>query len=825
MSGPLDPIEPNQVGKLDDLPQSAPGQPGGLAGPLDESGYLPSAQIPPIALTNTFVVADQAARLALPANVGDVAIQADNNTNYILQTLPATVNGNWIALATTPYTTSTSGGAGNAGKLLALDADGKADGSDLPAVSALATGAIQKSVGSAADQVLVFSGSSTPAVVTLTANTALAKRSGSAVANAIGVASPTDLLDRAGGDGRYIPLAGSTSVAGPITDTLGSTDSIILDGLTHQRPGGAGGILQVRQKPSGSGSYGIHVTTDANGTGGTHCIAADYTATGLAANQHDALVHLQIDKANSSGGEVCGVVVSALNSGSANAYGLCTDPTVSAIRQVSATLGNIGQAWLLSGAVYTDVTASFNGGGGVTLWGAAFDYVYIGAASPFALIEFVFSAVASASLRLAWTFSTGSGFAPLVPVDGTNNGQENGNVRWIPPGAWAARAVNGVSMYYIAIQRLQSGPTAPVESIVKIAANYSVNTWDASGNVSINQLTSTVTTGTPPLVVASTTQVANLNASSVAGKAPASASGLATLDGSSLVVQNPANATQTPTASKIPIANSGNAQLAQGWLASGTASAGYAPLADGSGGTAWGATGGPTRTTPTGALLAYQLNDAAGSTTVVNTGSASSCDLSAVGTTPTLGAIGPYSDCCAFISHGTASRWTGGANSNAKVAGVNFTMSIWVKIQAINIGGWGQIFIAQHNDVTWGDGNQDVGLVYNNGGTGRIDFVLTANTGKVTVNSADIYLLTPGVWHHIGLTWDGSTLRGYVDGALAASGACVGTSINWGTGSWSIGNFVGDTDQFAGWVQDAWWFASTQPASWFASVYRAGRSV
>lgn len=44
----------------------------------------------------------------------------------------------------------------------------------------------------------------------------------------------------------------------------------------------------------------------------------------------------------------------------------------------------------------------------------------------------------------------------------------------------------------------------------------------------------------------------------------ASASGLASLDGSSLVVQNPANATATPTASKIPIAN-GSGQLAAGW--------------------------------------------------------------------------------------------------------------------------------------------------------------------------------------------------------------------------------------------------------------------
>ena len=41
-------------------------------------------------------------------------------------------------------------------------------------------------------------------------------------------------------------------------------------------------------------------------------------------------------------------------------------------------------------------------------------------------------------------------------------------------------------------------------------------------------------------------------------------SGLATLDGSSLVVQNPANATATPTASKIPIADGSG--LLDGWI-------------------------------------------------------------------------------------------------------------------------------------------------------------------------------------------------------------------------------------------------------------------
>jgi hypothetical protein len=46
----------------------------------------------------------------------------------------------------------------------------------------------------------------------------------------------------------------------------------------------------------------------------------------------------------------------------------------------------------------------------------------------------------------------------------------------------------------------------------------------------------------------------------------AAASGYASLDGSSLVVQNPANATATPTASKIPMTEAGGPTLDDGWI-------------------------------------------------------------------------------------------------------------------------------------------------------------------------------------------------------------------------------------------------------------------
>ncbi len=62
---------------------------------LDASGLVPQAQLPAIAITDTFVVANQAAMLALTAEKGDVAIRTDESKSYILTASPASTLANW----------------------------------------------------------------------------------------------------------------------------------------------------------------------------------------------------------------------------------------------------------------------------------------------------------------------------------------------------------------------------------------------------------------------------------------------------------------------------------------------------------------------------------------------------------------------------------------------------------------------------------------------------------------------------------------------------------------------------------------------------------
>lgn len=65
---------------------------------LDGTGKVPSAQLPAIAITDTYAVASEAAMLALAAQKGDIAIRSDLNRSFVLAVEPATVLANWKEL-------------------------------------------------------------------------------------------------------------------------------------------------------------------------------------------------------------------------------------------------------------------------------------------------------------------------------------------------------------------------------------------------------------------------------------------------------------------------------------------------------------------------------------------------------------------------------------------------------------------------------------------------------------------------------------------------------------------------------------------------------
>lgn len=74
---------------------------------IESGGKLNSGILPPLSANAPFVVASQAAMLALSSAVGDVAKRSDLGTSFILAALPASTLGNWVAV-TDPISSVTS---------------------------------------------------------------------------------------------------------------------------------------------------------------------------------------------------------------------------------------------------------------------------------------------------------------------------------------------------------------------------------------------------------------------------------------------------------------------------------------------------------------------------------------------------------------------------------------------------------------------------------------------------------------------------------------------------------------------------------------------
>lgn len=99
VTGGTNPTSLAGYGITDAINTSKLGVAGGVA-TLDASGKLQLAQVPAIAITDTWVVASQAAMIALVAQRGDIAVRSDLNKSFVLSTDDPTQAANWVELKT-----------------------------------------------------------------------------------------------------------------------------------------------------------------------------------------------------------------------------------------------------------------------------------------------------------------------------------------------------------------------------------------------------------------------------------------------------------------------------------------------------------------------------------------------------------------------------------------------------------------------------------------------------------------------------------------------------------------------------------------------------
>lgn len=278
------------------------------------------------------------------------------------------------------------------------------------------------------------------------------------------------------------------------TNILLSTENVILDGSTNPRDITLG-ILRILQTPNIDSTRGIAIITDAAGFGDTKALEIDWTATGVAAGDFEAVIDLDIDTANSSGGVIIGLEITETTTGSATTYGMLTGVGINPIFNEAGTFGNIETAFTFDSG-FTDVTSDFNStGSDVQMFVSNGDIVYIGMAALFDEVEFILAVTASqAGIKPTFEYSDGStGWITFSPTDNTNGMRQNGDLVWIATSlaGWAQDTVNSISgKFWIRITRTAvTVSTPPTEDLVQVNADLDF-VWDSSGNVNIASLSS-----------------------------------------------------------------------------------------------------------------------------------------------------------------------------------------------------------------------------------------------------------------------------------------------------------------------------------------------
>ncbi len=312
---------------------------------------------------------------------------------------------------------------------------------------------------------------------------------------------------------------GNTSPTHKLDIKLPADNNTYIDARTNPRTI-TSGVLRIDHTPATSGTRALSVDLDMNGYPDSHTLVTDYKLTGLSAGEHANNILSNYDTADSTGGEADAFSVGKVGTGTANVTALHAGGDINVIRQTQGTTSTIDSAWNYNNPTYTAIESYLSSGASnYTLFNTISDVLYIGHGSTYSGAAVVLATPANTSVLPTFEYWSGAAWTSFSPIDGTNGFTVSGNISWTISNlsGWATTAVNGTTKYWIRVTRTKASVTTkPIESTIKVQLGNTYF-WDKNGAISAasatvsGQLTSTVATGTAPLVVSSTTPVTNLS--------------------------------------------------------------------------------------------------------------------------------------------------------------------------------------------------------------------------------------------------------------------------------------------------------------------------
>jgi len=246
------------------------------------------------------------------------------------------------------------------------------------------------------------------------------------------------------------------------------------------------GETEIIHKATENGDHSLHLETDVAGFGDVVGIFNDFDAGTMSAGKDGSGLLITVDRTNTTGGDIHGLLVFTTAAGGAEVIGLELGIGVFPIRHNSGTFGDMDSC--TSPHPGTDILSSCTDTGtDATLFENNGDQLTIGDAAKFSSIDVSLATESSKNIDAKFEFSSGTGtFTEFSPSDGTNGFQDTSVIAWeltdIP--AWAT----GTSTrYFIRITRTRVGniATPPVEDKLQISA-VTEFTWDTLGRLSVD---------------------------------------------------------------------------------------------------------------------------------------------------------------------------------------------------------------------------------------------------------------------------------------------------------------------------------------------------
>ena len=236
------------------------------------------------------------------------------------------------------------------------------------------------------------------------------------------------------------------------------------------------------------------------------------------------------------------------------------------------------------------------------------------------------------------------------------------------------------------------------------------------------------------------------------------------------------------------------------------------------------------RVAPDGYDVFVLMFDETSGTTNTNTGTLGSAGNFTQYGNPVLGAQGLFGKALYIPSSFISSNHDGSGGANDVLITPNISMSGWVFVRR-QPNFFGEVWNKQYFLNGWSTPFLSFGIQMDNGSNGSWTFYITTSGTLKSVSSTANFQMRQSKWLHVGGTWDGTTLRMYINGSLANSTVPGGGAIDYGTagnrGQWYAGAIPGSSTVQGGpvIVQDLRIANVVRPQSYFANIYYNGLYV